>query len=449
MSPSELTNRRILAFWLPLAGTWLMMSVEGPFLTAVIARLPNPTENLAAYGIAFVLALVIESPVIQFLSASTALVSNRNTYVAMRRFSYRANVLLTVVLVLILLPPVFRVLAEGLLKLPEDVAGLTHTALILLLPWPAAIGYRRFHQGLLVRNNLTRLVAVGTVMRVVTMAITALLAARFSSLSGASVGSLALSCGVIAEAVATGLMTYMVPGDLRFRLPLAEGDGEISPESSGPTLSQAQIFHFYMPLALTSILALGVQPIVTFFLGQSRFPLESLALFPVVQSFTFIFRSVGMSFQEVGIALLGERGEHYKALRNFVIGLATVSSLALGVVAYTPLVMIWYRDVAGLPPELIELALAPTRMLIILPGITVLISFQRALLVNARNTSPLGGATITEITMIAAVLFVGIWWFNMIGVYVAALALVLGRLLGNLYLVPPVWRLLKERGVRS
>ena len=440
MSPSELTNRRILGFWLPLAGTWLMMSVEGPFLTAVIARLPNPTENLAAYGIAFVLALVIESPVIQFLSASTALVSTRNTYVAMRRFAYRANILLTLVLVVILLPPVFRVLAEGLLRLPDGVAGLTHTALLLMLPWPAAIGYRRFQQGLLVRNNLTRLVAVGTVLRVGTMAVTAVAVARFTTLNGAAVGALALSCGVIVEAVATGLMTHLVPGDLRFR----------NIEQPGTdSLSQSQIFHFYTPLALTSILALGVQPIVTFFLGQSRFPLESLALFPVVQAFTFIFRSVGMSFQEVGIALLGERGEHYRELRNFVLVLATLSSAALAVVAYSPLVVIWYRDIAGLPPELIELALTPTRMMVILPAITVLISFQRALLINARNTSPLGGATLTEIAAIAVVLLVGIWWYEMIGVYVAALALVVGRLLGNVYLVPPVWRLLKERGVRG
>ncbi len=439
MSPSELTNRRILGFWLPLAGTWLMMSVEGPFLAAVIARLPNPTENLAAYGIAFVLALVIESPVIQFLSASTALVSSQNTYVAMRRFAYRANVLLTLVLVVVLLPPVFRLLTTGLLRLPDEVAELTHTALLLMLPWPAAIGYRRFHQGLLVRNNLTRLVAVGTMLRVGAMAITAVLVTRFTMLSGASVGALALSCGVVAEAVATGLMTHLVPGDLRFR-----GVEEAGTDS----LSQGQIFQFYTPLALTSILALGVQPVVTFFLGQSRFPLESLALFPVVQAFTFIFRSVGMSFQEVGIALLGERGEHYRELRNFVLALATLSSATLAIVAYSPLLTIWYRDVAGLPPELIELALAPTRMMVILPAITVLISFQRALLINARNTSPLGGATLTEIAGIAVVLFVGIWWYNMIGVYVAALALVVGRLLGNIYLVPTVWRLLKERGIR-
>ncbi len=41
----------IFRFWLPLAATWIMMAAEGPFLAAVIARLPDPTFNLAAYGV--------------------------------------------------------------------------------------------------------------------------------------------------------------------------------------------------------------------------------------------------------------------------------------------------------------------------------------------------------------------------------------------------------------
>ena len=48
--------RSILAFWLPLAATWLMMSVEGPYLSAVVARLGAPIANLAAFGLAFNLA---------------------------------------------------------------------------------------------------------------------------------------------------------------------------------------------------------------------------------------------------------------------------------------------------------------------------------------------------------------------------------------------------------
>ena len=47
------TPRRILTFWLPLLATWQMMSIEGPFLAAIIARLPDVKYNLAAYGVAF------------------------------------------------------------------------------------------------------------------------------------------------------------------------------------------------------------------------------------------------------------------------------------------------------------------------------------------------------------------------------------------------------------
>jgi progressive ankylosis protein len=84
---SQLTQRKIFFFWLPLAATWFMMSVEGPFLSALIARLPDPKFNLAAYGVAFSFALVIEAPVIMMLSAATTLVRNRQSYLSLRKFN--------------------------------------------------------------------------------------------------------------------------------------------------------------------------------------------------------------------------------------------------------------------------------------------------------------------------------------------------------------------------
>jgi len=39
------------------------------------------------------------------------------------------------------------------------VAELTRRAAAILLPWPAAIGYRRFYQGILIGSGLTRRVA--------------------------------------------------------------------------------------------------------------------------------------------------------------------------------------------------------------------------------------------------------------------------------------------------
>jgi len=41
---------RILKTWWPLAASWLLMGAELPALIAVVARLPDPAINLAAYG---------------------------------------------------------------------------------------------------------------------------------------------------------------------------------------------------------------------------------------------------------------------------------------------------------------------------------------------------------------------------------------------------------------
>jgi hypothetical protein len=81
---SKLSQRSILAFWTPLAATWVMMATEGPFIAAVIARLPDPTYNLAAHGVAFALAVLIEAPVMMLMSAATSLVRDRTSFVRPR-----------------------------------------------------------------------------------------------------------------------------------------------------------------------------------------------------------------------------------------------------------------------------------------------------------------------------------------------------------------------------
>ena len=52
--------RPLLRLWLPLQGTWLMIALEAPFLAAVIARLPEPPHNLAAFGVAYAAAILVD-----------------------------------------------------------------------------------------------------------------------------------------------------------------------------------------------------------------------------------------------------------------------------------------------------------------------------------------------------------------------------------------------------
>jgi len=421
------SRTEVFRFWLPLAATWFMMSVEGPFLAAVIARLAQPKVNLAAYGVAFAFAMLLESPVILLMSAATALVTDRPAYRTLRDFTFLLNGAVTAAMALCLLPGLFALLFEQGVGLPPEVAGPTRAAALLLLPWPAAIGYRRLYQGILIRSGRTRMVALGTVVRLSGMAGAALFGATVLHLPGATTGALGLSAGVVAEAVAARVMAR-------------RSVRELAPDGPGRELTFRRVWDFYLPLALTSMLNLGVNPLVTFFLGQSRMALESLAVLPVVNSLVFLFGSGGLAFQETAIALLGPGREGYPVLRRFAWTLGLCAAAALILTAYTPLLGLWLGGVSSLSPELAAVAALPVRLLALQPALTVAQCFQRALLVAARRTRVVTAATVVEVAVIASVLGAGVHGFGWVGAVAAAAALLCGRATSVLFQWGPASR---------
>jgi Na+-driven multidrug efflux pump len=428
----KLTQKKILIFWLPLAATWFMMSVEGPYLSALIARLAEPKFNLAAYGIAFSLALIVEAPVIMMMSASTALVKDYHSFLKLRAFNYVLSAILTFIMLLFVIPPVFYFITEDLIGLPANVANLTHLAMIILIPWPGAIGFRRFYQGILIRNNLTRLVAYGTVIRLVSMSLTALMFFLLTNVPGVVVGASALSAAVVCEAIASKFMVKKIL--LRLKSQTYETQNN---------LTIKEIMIFYYPLAITSLLTLGIQPFVTFFIGQSKMPLESFAVMPVVTSFVFIFRGLGLSYQEVVVALIGDNMAEFDQLKKFAGKLAFILTFVLILIAFTPLAEIWFRDVSGLSDSLTGFAILPLMIMSFFPALTVLISFQRAVLLKAKETKQITYGTAIEFFGIIIVVAICIKFFALVGAVAATISFVVGRIAVNFYLTPPSIRALK------
>jgi len=424
--PATASLSRVFRFWLPLQATWLMMAVEGPFLAAVIARLAEPKVNLAAYGVAYALAVMVEAPVIMMMSASTALVDGAANYRRLRAFMWWLNGAVTAGMLVLLAGPVWRLVAQDAVGLDAAVADLAHRALVILLPWPAAIGARRFYQGLLIRAGRTRRVAWGTAVRLVTMALAAFTCRAAGDMPGAVVGACALTAGVLAEAVVSRAMTA---GTIR----------KLLATPSDEPLTYGDIHRFYRPLALTSTIALAVQPVVTFFMGQARASLESLAVLPVVNALVFVFRTPGLSYQEAAIALLGRTWDNLAVVRRFAALLGAGATLGLAAIALTPLVDGWLQGVSGLAPDLAAYAHLPLRIIAVMPALSVLLSLQRSLQVARRDTGPVTWASLTEVVGISLVLAVTVGALGWVGVTAAAVAYLVGRLGANLYL----WRALR------
>src|SRR5690606_27079791 len=100
---------------------------------------------------------------------------------------------------------------------------------------------------------------------------------------GAWLGGFALSSAVCSEAVAARIMAASTIREIR------AGAWE---RDDLPEPRYREIAAFYLPLALTSLIGLSVQPMLTFFMGNSVRPVESLAVFPVVHALSFFFRSM-------------------------------------------------------------------------------------------------------------------------------------------------------------
>ena len=421
----NLTSGRIARFWSPLAATWTMMAVEGPLIAAAIARLPDPTINLAAHGVVFAIAILVEAPVIMLMTAATALVRDRDGYRKLRLFALGLNVLATLLLAVLLVPSVFEPLVTGLLALPREVADLIYGALWIYLPWPAAIGYRRFLHGVMIANGQTRQIAAGTVFRLACMGSVAFGLPVFTDLPGTWVGAASLGFGVCVEAVATRIM-----GAKSIRRVLAR-----SPEESGAApASYAEIASFYYPLALTGLVALATHPVLTFFVGRAQDPIESLAVLPVVHALGFLFRAMGISYQEAGIALAGRDMAHRREVGRFATAMGLAATAAYALIVVTPLYGFWFETVSGLTPELSAFARIPALVLIPLPGLAFWVSHQSAVMVIRRRTRAITMATTLGLIGIAAVFPVLAWGLGWVGATAASAAFLWGRLVPSLYL---------------
>ncbi len=416
MTTQPLTQRRIFWFWLPLAAMWILMAVEQPALASVMARLSQPERNLAAFGLTFSLALFVEAPVIMLLTAGTALVQGPRSYRRLLHFTHAMALALTGLHLLLALTPLYHLLLQKVIGAPEEIIELSRVSFLLMTPWTGAIAYRRLWQGVLIRFGRTQVVPVTIAARLAVSAGVLGFGLFLGRFPGAYVGAMALSLGVIAGAVSAYL----------YARPCIRGHLS-GPAPAGDVLSYRELLRFYVPLALTSLITLTAQPLLSTGLARGPEPLISLAVWPVVSSFLFLGMSIGLSFQEAVVALLQDRAS-YRELHRFTGRLALGLSGLFLLAAATPFAHWWYAEVYGLAPDLVGFAIRPTLILVAVPGLSVLISWQRGILIHFKRTQAITQSVVTSVLLLFLAMFGLMTLVHLPGALIAASALALSRL---------------------
>lgn len=419
-------QRTIFLFWLPLFASWLLMTAEGPIVSATINRLPNEVIMLAAQGIVVSLSVTIESPIITLLSTSTALVKDRASFLLVRRFTIHWMVLLTAVTVLIAFTPLFDLVVRRWLGTPPEVAEWVRPGLQIMTLWSAAIAWRRFLQGVLISFGQPNKMAWGTLVRLLASGGTAVVLAFFSGFSGVIIGASALMAGVVAEAVfATIAVRPLLQNELSPTAPTAEDE----------PLTYRELFWFHLPLAATSLMILLVQPLVTSSLAKLDNPIQSLAAWPVLFQILLMARAAAFALPEAVIAL-SKRAASTQPLRRFSRTLATAVTLFMILFILTPLSGFYIFVVQDMTADVGALAQSTLRLYLLFPGLTVLGMWLRGILIHGRHTQEVNVAMGVNLGVTAVVLWLGVQQ-RWPGLPTAAAALNLALLAEILYLA---WR---------
>ncbi len=428
---TPLTLRAIAVVWAPLAASWLLMGLELPVVSAVMARLPLARESLAAYGgVVFPAALLIESPIIMLLSASVALARDLPSYRLVRRFMFVTAGLLVGFHALVAFTPLFDLLVTRLLAVPPETREPARIGFRIMLPWVISIAFRRTEQGVLIRSGRPHALTIGTAVRLGTNALVLAAGLALGHVPGIVVGTTAVACGVVCEAVYAGFAVRPALRELR-AAPLVT-----------PALTLRAFLRFYLPLMLTPLINFIAMPLGSAAMSRMPRALDSLATWPVVSGASFTLRSMGFAFNEVMVSLL----DHWRplpALRRFAVLLATITSGLLLCAALTPVGLEWFRRVAALPADLLPLATVALAWLALTPAGSALQSYYQGILVHSRRTHAVTESVVVTLVATALVLTAGVVTQRGPGIHFAAAGLTVG------VIVQVGWLALRSRAERA
>lgn len=314
--PEPVTFWGLLRQFLPLSLSDVTMAFCDPAITATLARMPEAVSNLAAAGVAKSIAVFFESPIIMLLHASNALAPAEASRRALRRFMLAAIAALAGLLALLCLPPVFDAVGARLLGIEGEVLRRSRGVLLWLVLWPAAIGWRRYFQGLLIRHGHGDDVGKAGILRV--GAVAAILAAGYlKEIPGFVLAGAALIGGVLAEAAwVTAAASWRGLG----HLPDSAASRDLPSDIPG-------VWRFYWPLANSMVVVWGGRALLTGALARSVDARLALAVWPAAWGLTLLVANATRMVQQVVIRNRGRVPDGL--LLRFVLAVGAACSLIL------------------------------------------------------------------------------------------------------------------------
>lgn len=165
VAPHQRSGRYLMGFYWPLALATVILSLSEPLLQAGMARLPLAELALAAYPVCTSLSWLAGVPLWNIQQLAIAQITDRASFVAVRRFVLTASLVLTGAMVLMAVPPFAGWIFGYLMGLEGAIMDMAIDGFRILVPMPLLMGGRSLYHGVLISQDATRLARTGALVR--------------------------------------------------------------------------------------------------------------------------------------------------------------------------------------------------------------------------------------------------------------------------------------------
>jgi hypothetical protein len=360
---------RLLAFAAPLVATSWLMTVAGPLLDVALTRTREPRVELAAFWLAFAVALTLQSAGNALQSATLALADSP---AARARLMLAAVALggLGVALALLGAGPAGGVLFERVLPTSARVAARAREVLGWLAPLPLLTALRGLAGGMALRARRSQAVAAAALARTAVLAGVVGAAVASGRGAGAGIAALALVAGALVETAMIGVVALRV----------ARADTTASPAPSPVALWRAGA-----PLLAAALAWTLTRPLVNAVLGRLADPELAQAAFGVVLPILMVSCSPLWALQESSVVLPHGRDELRHVVRHAAEA-ALVFAGVVALVALTPLRDLLLARVFRLPADLTRAVGPALALLVFEPPVLAARAVAQGVLLRTRRT---------------------------------------------------------------
>ncbi|KYG34811.1 hypothetical protein [Alkalihalobacillus trypoxylicola] len=407
---NQLTTKQMLLFFIPLGLSASLVMISHLIINGTLARGDDPESIIASYALAMSLFAITERLGVLLRHTCSALVRDQLTFNSMQRVSMYVIATLLLLTAIIAFTPVgpfiFIHLFGAEIQLVEQIVSVYQ--LLIFVTFFSAI--RCLYQGVIIINKKTKWLTIGMIIRLIGMYIFSLIFIHFGTIN-ATTGAWIFLVGMIIESA----VSYWEGKSLVKKLPVKE---------EKTTKNQSQIFVFYRPLILSSLIIVMIGPMINIFLGKTAQIELAIASFALALSIAQLLISF---FSYIHQIVLSYYQKDSQKVKQFLMMIGFIPTLILLLLSYTNLGPFLIENILGATGELLTATIMSLRVFVILVLVFPFIDFCNGLLLLKGQTKVMvftqSSNVITALVILLVLSFYFPHWNGMIGAFAQSIGM--------------------------